>query len=89
MWRVGNYLPPKGGVEIRKELIHLLFEAHHSGAFDPYFCSLSLRKTAPVLQTATVEAGRALWAWQMNRRGGYPLGFFTQFFTTRALSAGR
>lgn len=80
--RVGDHIPPRGGPAIRHSLALLL---HELG--DPYKVHLAYEDLHP-FSDGNGRSGRVLWAWQMAKLRGYPLGFLHHFYY-QALSSER
>lgn len=83
---VGDHVPPRGGEGIRHTLDALLAEA---AVTDPYQWHLAYETLHPYMD-GNGRSGRAIWAWQMMRRGRDPfvLGFLHTFYY-QALDASR
>lgn len=72
--RVGNHIPPEGGPHILKAL-----EQHLAELSDPWLDHVAYEMLHPFTD-GNGRSGRALWAWQMTRQRGYPLGFLHHFY---------
>ena len=84
--RVGNYRPPAGGANILTHLDALVDRANRLED-SPYAIHCAYEKLHPFTD-GNGRSGRALWAWQMERLGGCPLGFLHHFYY-QALEASR
>ncbi len=67
--RVGNYVAPPGGPEIRERLAEIIEEANASN--DPWSIHLAFEHLHPFCD-GNGRTGRLLWAWQMQRLGLAP-----------------
>lgn len=91
--RVGAYVPPPGGPEIRGRLEQLLVEVTLAeatrGGLTPYAAHLRYENLHPFTD-GNGRSGRAVWAWQMRRVGSdIPLGFLHQFYYQALAESGR
>jgi hypothetical protein len=77
---VADHRPPPGGVSIRATLEALL-RAINSEAWNPHAWHCAYETLHPYTD-GNGRSGRALWAWQMMRRGRDPfaLGFLHAFY---------
>lgn len=71
--RVGNYIAPPGGPQIRDELAALLTCV---GFQDPWAVHVAYERLHPFTD-GNGRSGRALWLWMMQAA---PLGFLHQFY---------
>jgi hypothetical protein len=71
--RVGNYIPPKGGLHIRDSLFRLLDCLNDCTAYENHI----KYETIHPFTDGNGRSGRMLWAWQMRR---FPLGFLHHFY---------
>lgn len=71
--RVGSYLPPRGGVDIRGRLVDLLEDTTDINA---YKIHLRYEMLHPFTD-CNGRSGRMLWAWQMK---DISLGFLHRFY---------
>lgn len=71
--RVGGYVPPPGGPEIRERVKALLECCQNIG---PHWTHLEYETIHPFTD-GNGRSGRMLWAWQMRE---YPLGFLHHFY---------
>ena len=78
--RVGNYLPPKGGVHIRSRLGIIVDVADARGAH-PWKSHCDFEVLHP-FEDGNDRTGRALWLWAMAAQGLDPLalGFLQRFY---------
>ncbi len=76
--RVGNYIPPRGGPEIRTRLENLLTHMHKHA---PHAVHCSYEDLHPFTD-GNGRSGRLLWLWMMVKRDGQmpPLDFLHQFY---------
>lgn len=72
--RIGAHLPPRGGVEIRKKLGHLLLTI---GEHTPYSAHCAYEALHPFTD-GNGRSGRALWLWM--KRGLASRGFLHQWY---------
>ena len=77
--RVGNYTAPEGGPDIVLALTNILALANYSAG--PWSIHLSFEKLHPFMD-GNGRAGRAIWAWQMQKIGRDPfaLPFLHRFY---------
>lgn len=73
--RVGSYLPPPGGPEIREQLGELLKQVNLMPE-SAYWHHLRYETLHPFTD-GNGRSGRAIWAWQMRC---FPLGFLHRFY---------
>lgn len=78
--RIGYYLPPAGGPEIREALEDLLALVRLR-KISAYRAHVEYEMLHPFTD-GNGRSGRALWAWDMYRRGADPftLGFLHNFY---------
>lgn len=75
--RVGNYIAPRGGPEIRKALGAIVARAHEGlDLCDPWQLHIDYETLHPFTD-GNGRSGRALWLWQMQ---GAPIGFLHRFY---------
>lgn len=75
--RVGGYVAPPGGPNIRPQLDEILKDAR---CFNPHDVHVRYEKLHPFTD-GNGRSGRALWAWQMVRRGyRLELGFLHMWY---------
>jgi len=76
--RVGSHLPPPGNPLIAFHLATIIDSANDGkrSAFDVH-CDY---ETLHPFTDGNGRSGRVLWAWQMQRQGGFPLGFLHHFY---------
>jgi Fic/DOC family len=74
--RVGNYIAPPGGPEIRSMLHDLLYRATRERSISAYDAHVEYETLHPFTD-GNGRSGRALWLWMM---GEAPLGFLHQFY---------
>jgi hypothetical protein len=77
--RVGNYIAPAGGPEIRERLINLLIGIHKPNT--PFNTHIAFEMLHPYTD-GNGRTGRILWAWHMNKVGRDPfaLPFLHRFY---------
>lgn len=96
---IGNHIPPKGGLGIRKSLATLLgcmqdttFNTDGRGFWSPYQIHKAYEELHPFID-GNGRSGRALWAWQMLHFDIWPgleLGFLhTWYYQTLEASNDR
>lgn len=86
--RVGNHVPPKGGVDMPDRLRRIVeIASHHMNLQSPYATHQEYETLHPFTD-GNGRSGRALWLWQMERfHGGAPLGFLhTHYYQSLAAS---
>lgn len=71
--RVGNYIAPRGGVDIYHSLQRILEEVSNTNAFNTH---IQYEKLHPFTD-GNGRSGRMLWAWKMKR---LDLGFLHMFY---------
>ncbi len=77
--RVGNYYPAPGGRDIKARLKVTIDNAQARDS-DPYRTHLAYEALHPFMD-GNGRSGRALWLWQMTRRGAVPkIGFLHTFY---------
>ena len=76
--RVGSHYPPNGGPEIVRKLKNLL-DLANMGLTTPHTLHCDYEDLHPFTD-GNGRSGRALWAWMMQKNGGYPLGFLHHFY---------
>ncbi len=77
--RVGNRIPPNGGIDIETRLIDILSDAKKISPFDIHVLYESLHP----FTDGNGRTGRLLWAWQMINNDvspGISLGFLHAFY---------
>ena len=74
--RVGNYIAPRGGPEIRTRLVELLYRATRERIISPWAAHIEYERLHPFTD-GNGRSGRALWLWMM---GEAPLGFLHHFY---------
>lgn len=79
--RVGNYVPPRGGPEIKTRLEGLLDCCESS---DPHFIHVQYETLHPFTD-GNGRSGRMLWAWMMRE---FPLGFLHHFYYQTLAASG-
>lgn len=88
--RVGNYVAPAGGPNIRSDLECLLERIRRTefrNDLEAYECHIAYEKLHPFTD-GNGRSGRAIWLWMMGGRA--PLGFLHKFYyQTLAASEGR
>lgn len=65
--RVGNHIPPPGGVEIRERLKHFL-DGVNENLWTPFEAHCVFETLHPFTD-GNGRSGRAIWLWQMRRIG--------------------
>lgn len=77
--RVGNYIAPRGGPDIRDVLCAILTNAHVSNS--PHQVHVAFEMLHPYTD-GNGRSGRILWAWHMRKLGRDPfrLGFLHAFY---------
>lgn len=79
--RVGSYVAPRGGPEIRQRLVKLLDDIAASvlrdQMLDPFDVHVAYEKLHPFTD-GNGRTGRAIWLWMMG--GHAPLGFLHTFY---------
>jgi hypothetical protein len=80
--RVGNHVAPPSGVQIEKDLKHLLLQITTS-ELTPFEAHCRYETLHPFTD-GNGRSGRALWLWQMHKRGeldrALNLGFLHTFY---------
>lgn len=84
--RVGGYRPPKGSPQIAYDVTVILVDAYTWSS--PYRTHVEYEKLHPFTD-GNGRSGRALWAWQMARKQGCPLGFLHHFYYQTLEQSGR
>ena len=72
--KVGNYLPPLGGVQIEARLVGIL-----NSDYDPYLCHIEYELLHPFTD-GNGRSGRVLWLHRMGGIEEAPLGFLQTFY---------
>lgn len=68
--RIGSHYPPKGGFRVVDKLVNIL-EMAHGDKVHPYIVHCEYEMLHPFMD-GNGRSGRALWLWQMLRRGADP-----------------
>lgn len=76
--RVGMHFPIRGGPMVR-ELLETLLVVVENGFKRPYQTHCDYETLHPFMD-GNGRSGRAIWAWQQHRDGGFPLGFLHHFY---------
>lgn len=79
--RVGDYVAPSGGPEVRADLVDMLqlIQMAQSDSW-PHKCHKAYERLHPFTD-GNGRSGRALWLWQHCKRGTYMgLGFLHQWY---------
>jgi hypothetical protein len=88
--RVGNHIPPRGGVEIPHMLGSLLYDIRKGASAWDAHCRY---ETIHPFTDGNGRSGRMLWYWQMANSGGWPrasgLGFLHAFYYQTLGNIGR
>lgn len=74
--RIGESIAPAGGPDIQPWLQSILQNLTDR---DPYWTHVAYELLHPFTD-GNGRSGRAIWLWQMLRRGGAPLGFLHTFY---------
>lgn len=74
--RVGNYVAPRGGPEIRTRLLELLYRATRERSITAWQAHVEYEMLHPFTD-GNGRSGRALWLWMMDEA---PLGFLHHFY---------
>ena len=74
--RVGDYVPPIGGPDIKDKLQDIL-GLIHAGRLTPYTAHIEYERLHPFTD-GNGRSGRALWLWMHD--GKAPLGFLHAFY---------
>ena len=87
--RVGNHFPPPGGSSVRRELVKLLDDLADPD-ISPFEWHIQYETLHPFMD-GNGRTGRAIWAWQMLKRGHerwLEIGFLHEHYY-QSLNAGR
>lgn len=76
--RVGNHLPPEGGLKIRELLVELL-DSISNKRLSAYAAHHEYETLHPFMD-GNGRTGRALWLWQMGGIERAPLGFLHHWY---------
>lgn len=76
--RVGSHIAPPGGLTVVQDLRSIIAVAN-DGMASAYHVHCGYETLHPFTD-GNGRSGRALWAWQMLRQGGCPLGFLHHFY---------
>ena len=87
--RVGDYLPPPGGPEIREKLEGFLWGLSQPTNYTPYSAHVWYERLHPFMD-GNGRSGRVVWAWYMRKLGQDPFALpFLHSFYYQALDASR
>lgn len=85
--RIGSYYPPKGGPEIKKNLVAILMGMKVDSPWQTHILYESLHP----FTDGNGRSGRALWLWQMYKTGTWSMQrlFLQEFYYQTLKNIGR